>query len=284
MPAPFDANQYKATTREQWQAAAAAWNTWGETLQKWLAAATDVMLDMVHLNEGGHVLDVAAGAGHQSLQAAARVGPTGRVLATDISPNLLSYCVENTRAAGVNNVETMVADGEDLPVVTDSFDAVISRIGLIYFPDQQRALQGMHRTLRPGGWVGAIVYATAAENEFFSIPVSIIRRRAALPPPLAGQPGPFSLGEPGVIEAAFERAGFRNVSAHKVTANLLMKSAAECQQFEKDSFGALHQMLSGLDDGGRADAWAEIESALRRFEGSQGFTGPCTLIVAAGQK
>ncbi|MFO1059456.1 MAG: class I SAM-dependent methyltransferase [Dongiaceae bacterium] len=284
MATVFDAATYKNTTREQWQSAASAWNAWTPVLRSWLGPATDLMLDMAHVGAGAEVLDVAAGAGDQSLHAAARVGPKGRVLATDIAPNLLAYCAANAQAAGLANVETMVADGEDLPVPAGSFDAVISRVGLIYFPDQIKALKAMRSALRPGGWIGAIVYATADENRFFSIPVSIIRRRASLPPPQPGQPGPFSLGQSGAIEAAFERAGFRNVSAVKLVANLSMTSASECVRFERESFGALHQMLSGLDDRGKAEAWAEIEESLRSFEGPDGFAGPCTLIVAAGEK
>jgi SAM-dependent methyltransferase len=242
------------------------------------------MLDMAHVGEGAHVLDVAAGAGDQTLQAAERVGPTGQVLATDIAPNLLAHCAANARAAGLTNIKTQVADGEELPVLEASFDAVISRVGLIYFPDQRKALRAMHRALRAGGWIGAIVYASADENRFFSVPVSIIRRRASLPPPLPGQPGPFSLGQPGAIEDAFAKAGFRNISTKRISSDLAMASAAECLRFQKESFGALHQMLAGLDHHGQSEAWSEVEEALRGFEGPKGFVGPCTLIVAAGQK
>ena len=74
--------------------------------------------------------------------------------------------------------------------------------GLIYFPDQQAALTGMLRALRPGGRISAVVYSTAERNGFFAVPVGIIRRRAQLPPPAPGQPGPFSFGGPGVIHRA----------------------------------------------------------------------------------
>ena len=84
---PFDAVKYKETTREQWQAAARAWNDWGPLLRDWLGPATDIMLDMAAIGPGHRVLDVAAGAGDQTLQAAERVGPSGHVLATDISAN-----------------------------------------------------------------------------------------------------------------------------------------------------------------------------------------------------
>jgi ubiquinone/menaquinone biosynthesis C-methylase UbiE len=175
-------------------------------------------------------------------------------------------------------------DGEHLELEAESFDAVISRVGLIYFPDQQRALTGMHRVLKPGGKVAAIVYSTADKNQFFSLPVGIIRRRAQLLPPLPGQPGPFSLGSPGVLEEAFTRAGFRDVQTQVIKAPLRLPSAAECVRFERESFGALHQMLAGLTDAERQAAWEEIEQTLRTFEGPDGFEGPCELLVGVGAK
>ncbi len=67
-----------------------------------------------------------------------------------------------------------------------------------------------------------------------------------------------------------------------VPAPLRMRSAAECVQFARESFGALHQMLSGLPDTERQAAWQEIEEHLRAFEGPDGFVGPCELLVGAG--
>jgi SAM-dependent methyltransferase len=281
---PFDPIRYKETTREQWQSAARAWNDWTPLLRAWLGPATEIMLDMAKIQAGHRVLDVAAGSGDQSLQAAERVGSSGHVLATDISENILGFAAENARKAGYRNIETKVLDGEDLDVPEGAFDAVISRVGLIYFPDQQKALSGMKRALKPGGRVAAIVYSTAENNKFFSIPVSVIRRRANLPPPLPGQPGPFSLGGAGVLEETFRKAGFREVESRTVAAPVRLKTAAECVRFEKESFGALHQMLAGLDDAGREAAWREIEQELEHFQTSSGFEGPCEMIVAVGVK
>jgi SAM-dependent methyltransferase len=281
---PFDAAKYKETTREQWQTAAKAWNDWGPLLHAWLGPATEIMLDMANVGPGHRVLDVAAGAGDQTLQAAARVGPSGHVLATDISSNILAFAAENARRAGHRNIETKVLDGETLDVPEGTFDAVISRVGLIYFPDQQKALAGMKRALKPGGRVAAVVYSTPENNRFFSIPVSVIRRRANLPPPVPGQPGPFSLGGAGVLEDALRKAGFRDVESRVVPAPVRTTSAAECVRFEKESFGALHQMLAGLDEPGREAAWREIAQELAAFEGKDGFAGPCEMVVALGVK
>jgi hypothetical protein len=128
------------------------------------------------------------------------------------------------------------------------------------------------------------VYSTAEKNAFFSIPVSIIRRRAQLPPPLPGQPGPFSLGAGGVLAQALEAGGFRDVAVEAIEAPVRMASAAECVAFERESFGALHQMMATLSEADRADTWREIEEALRQFDAADGFVGPCELLVGAGRK
>ena len=280
----FDPTRYKETTREQWQAAAAAWHRWTPALQTWLGPATERMLDLAGVSVGAHVLDVAAGAGEPAITAAKRVGLTGSVLATDISANILDYAARAAQQQGVANLTTRVMDGENLDLPDNTFDVVMSRVGLIYFPDQQRALGEMRRVLKPGGRIAAMVYATAEQNRFFSIPVSIIRRRAQLPPPVPGQPGPFSLGGDGVLADSYRRTGFRDVVTESITAPVHMTSAAECVHFERESFGALHQMMSALSEAERADTWAEIERELRQFEGPGGFVGPCEMIVGVGVK
>jgi ubiquinone/menaquinone biosynthesis C-methylase UbiE len=280
----FDPVKYKKTTHAQWQDAAEAWHRWGPTLSAWLGPATEIMLDMAGITTGSRVLDVAAGAGEQTIRAARRVGPSGYVLATDIAPKILTFAEEAVGQAGLTNVETQAMDGENLDLEEGAFDSVISRVGLISFPDQHKALTGMHRVLKPGGTIAAIVYSTPENNRFFSIPVSIIRRRAQLPPPLPGQPGPFSLGSSGVLEEAFRAAGFQEVETRRVAAPLRLPSAAECVRFERESFGALHQLMAGLDATEREATWREIAHELAQYEGASGFEGPCELLVCVGVK
>ena len=123
-----------------------------------------------------------------------------------------------------------------------------------------------------------------SRNGFFSLPVSIIRRRARLPPPLPGQPGPFSLGDAEVLKKTFSNAGFREIRIETVEAPVRLGSAAECLQFEQESFGALHQMLAGLSDAQRDEAWDEIEMSLRQYEREGLFEGPCEMLIAVGTR
>jgi len=114
--------------------------------------------------------------------------------------------------------------------------------------------------------------------------VRIIRRRAALPAPLPGQPGPFSLGDPDVLAQRLKDAGFKDIQIERVDTPVRLDTALECLQFEQESFGALHQMLGGLSEAEQDDAWAEIEEALQAYEADGKFEGPCEMLVAAATK
>ena len=277
-PTAFDPAAYKETTREQWQDAAGAWHRWDPVFDRWLGDATQRMLDAAQVGEGTRVLDIAAGSGGQSLEAARRGAV---VLATDISSNILDEAAAAARAAGLAGIATRVMDGESLDVEPGSFDAAISRLGLMYLPDKLGALAAAREALRVGGRYAAIVFSEPEHNRFFSVPISIIRRNAELPPPNPGLPGPFSATNLGDL---LEQAGFHEVQVQRVEAPLRLASAAECTQLERESFGALHQMLAKLDEAAREATWAEIEVALGEFEAADGFTGPCELLVGAGTK
>ena len=93
----------------------------------------------------------------QTLMAARRVGPTGNVLATDVSASMLKVAAEAARKAGLTNVETRVMNAENLELDTDSFDAVICRNALMLFPNPAKALTEMRRVVKPGGKVAVMV-------------------------------------------------------------------------------------------------------------------------------
>ena len=134
----FDPVNYKKTTHDQWQAAAEAWYRWSDTLNKWLGKATDKMLEMAGVSTGQRVLDIAAGAGEQSIVAAKKVGPSGYVLATDISANILEFAKEMAHRAGLQNIETKVMDGENLVLEDETFEPSYQEWGLFIFPISKR--------------------------------------------------------------------------------------------------------------------------------------------------
>ena len=242
------------------------------------------MFDPAGIHTGDHVLDVAAGSGAQTILVAKRVGPTGFVLATDISPQMLAFAKTEIQHAGLTNVETQVMDGQNLDLAEESFDAVICRGGLEFFPEPEKGLASMRHVVKPGKKVAVVIFSATDKCPFVAIPASIIRERAQVEPPPPGAPGLFSLAKPGLLQEVYERAGFRDVQVVPVTTHLHLSSTAECVRFVQDVGGPVVQMIAHLSDAERQEAWNEVEQALCRYEGPSGFEAPCEFLVGVGTK
>ena len=281
---PFDAAKYKNAQREQWNKDGAAWRRWNPTLDRWYGEPTRRMLDLARIRPGQRILDVAAGAGEPAVSAAERVGPHGYVLATDLSEGIVELARQVVLERGLAQVETRAMDGEALDLPAASFDAVLCRLGLMYMPHPVTALREWRRVLKEGGRVAVVVFSTPDRNPWGAVPASIIRRRAQLPPPAPGQPGPFSLGDPGVLEDAFRRAGFAQPEVHAVPVPHRAARAAEYVRVAREAFGGFNAMMAQLSPPEREAAWNEIEASMRSFESHGGFEAPGECLVAAATK
>jgi SAM-dependent methyltransferase len=280
----FDAAAYKNAQRAQWNKDGAAWRRWNPALDRWYGEATRQMLDVARLQPGQRVLDVAAGAGEPAATAAERVGPGGYVLATDISEGIVELAHQVARERGLMQVDARAMDGEALDLPDVSFDAVLCRLGLMYMPHPVAALREWRRVLNAGGRVAVIVFSTPDRNAWGALPASIIRRRAHLPPPVAGQPGPFSLGDPGVLEGIFRQAGFADPEVRTVPIPHRMASAAEYVRLAREAFGGFNAMMAHLPPEERESVWNEVEIAMRRFESAEGFEAPGECLVGAATR
>jgi SAM-dependent methyltransferase len=280
----FDAAKYKNAQREQWNQDGAAWLRWTPTLDRWYGAATRQMLDLARVQPGQRVLDVAAGAGEPALSAAERVGAGGYVLATDISEGIVALALQAARERGLGQVDARAMDGEKLDLPDAAFDAVLCRLGLMYMPHPGVALREWRRALKPGGRVAVAVFSTPDRNPWGAVPASIIRRRAQLPPPVAGQPGPFSRGGPGVLEALFRDAGFADVEVRAVPVPHGAARAADYVQVAREAFGGFNAMMVHLSAPERESVWNEVEASMRRFETPAGFEAPGECLVGAATK
>ena len=286
MNAPvFDAEKFKAATREQWDKHAKGWNDKSADIRQWLRDPTDAMLEMAAIKPGARVLDVAAGAGDQTLDIAKRVGPSGYVLATDLSPAILEFTKANTLRAGYRNVETLAVDGENLDVAEAAFDAAVCRLGLMFFPDPGKGLRQIFRALKPGGMACTMVFSSPDKNPCVAILLATALKHAGLPPRDPYQPGGLlSLGKAGLIDELFQNAGFSRVATTRLSAPFRLRSVNDYLDFIRTSASPIQQLLGRLDDNAKNAAWAEIEEKLSAFNTADGWEGPNELLLTVGRR
>jgi SAM-dependent methyltransferase len=169
------------------------------------------LVELAGVTPGARVLDVATGLGEPAISAARAVGPRGRVVGVDFSPGMLARAGERVRAAGLANVELLEQDAHALDLEDASFDAAVSRWGLMLLLDPPLALREIRRVLRPGARLAAAVWAGADEVPFIALPGRVARAVLGTDPPAPDAPGPFRYGEPGALAAVVATAGFASV-------------------------------------------------------------------------
>ena len=266
-----------------WTGAAAGWTKWEPVHNKALADASQRMLDLAGVTTGSRVIDIACGAGDQSLAAARRAGPTGYVLATDIAQPMLDFVRSQALSADLGNISTHACPAEALPQDQAQFDAAICRLGLMLLPDPVAAVEAVYNILRPQGRFGALVFAPADKNPAHSEPVVIFSRHANKALKSTG-PGLFSFSDPARLIALFEAAGFSDVSLQTIDTTLSLRSVDEMIQMIREAFGDVRVIIADQPQPVQDAAWAEARRLLARFETSEGFAAPCQVHVIGGRK
>ena len=267
-----------------WSKASDAWDRWGWSLQRQYGAATEKMLDMASVTTGCHIIDIAAGPGYQTIQAAKKVGPSGTVLGVDLSAEMLAIARRNIDAQRLTNVAFKQADAATLEGVRLGFDGAICRLSLMIFSDPLAALKSAHTVLKPGGKLSVMVFSSPARNTFLSQPERIIRKRLGLSPPSPDQPGLFKLAKPETLERLFCDAQFRDFQCEFVEAPQLLSSSKEHVLFLQQASRALIELMNDAGEHTQRSIWREIEEAASAFDEQNGFVGPCEVILAAAAK
>jgi SAM-dependent methyltransferase len=268
--------------REQWDRAAPGWARWEPVVGRWTRRITEQMLDAAAVGTGSRVIDIASGAGDQSVAAARRVGPGGLVVATDISPAMIGFVEEQARAGGFGQMRAAVSSADDLRVEGAPFDAAICRLGLMLLPDRAAAVAAVSRVLRPGGRFAAVVVGPPEANPFLARPLGILRRHADAPPPPTDGPGIFALADTDRLAALLASAGFADVTVTSVDETLEMPSAADAVQMIQDAFGVYRAIIASQSEAVRDAAWAEVRSTLEAMESAEGLRSPARFHLVAG--
>jgi SAM-dependent methyltransferase len=227
------------------------------------------LVEIAELQPGASVLDVGGGYGEPSLTAAGVVGPRGRVVCTDISPEMLAVARERAADAGLVNVEFVTRDAEELEFDEESFDAVLSRATLMFLPDVAGTLKRLRGFLKPGGRLAASVWGPQPLVQF-SAAFPVVVSELGLPSPPPGQPGAFALSDPDRLVELMSKAGFRDVATGTVSVMFETDSPEQYTEFIRDVAPQLTTLLGDQPTAVQNRVWEKVTNAYRRFESDDG--------------
>lgn len=268
--------------RKNWEAAAPGWAKWEHAFATNFYQATDALIDMAGIRPGMRVLDIACGAGSQSIQAAKRVGSKGKVVASDMSSTMLGHVRQNAARANLENIETLECAADELPETLPAFDAAISRLGLMLFPSPAKALEAVRNVLKPGARFAAMVFTTPANNPLLAQPMAILLRHAGEPAPVG--PGLFALGGNGILENLIKDSGLTSVETKTMRVWFVLPGARDALQILQEAAGAYRAVVANLSDEAKSKAWDEVHEYLKQFESGSGFEAELEVIVGSGAR
>ncbi len=197
------------------------WNS-PRTMKFWRAAEggiaglTAPLLNALQPAPGERMMDVGCGGGLSTIAVAQAVGPTGHVVGADISEELLGLSRERATAANVPNISFVSADVQVADVPGGPFDAVLSRLGVMFFGDPVAAFANIRRHMKPGARLVFICFQDFKANGWFPSEI-LAKYEPARPPSRFLPPSPFALGDRTATEGYLREAGFNGASFEAIS-------------------------------------------------------------------
>ena len=222
----------KEQQTRHWNAVAGGWAAWLAWTERSFLSVTECVADRAGWAPGVRVLDLACGAGYPALAAAVRVSPGGKVIASDLAPEMTEVAAAAAAAAGITNIEFRTMDAEQLEIEDASVDSVTNVYGLMFCPDPLRAVREAHRVLRPGGRIAIVTWDERSKSSFFSVITPVAAKHLSLAEPAPGVPGPFRFSSPAELDSMMRTVGFEDVRVESRSMPLELDSADQyCQMF-----------------------------------------------------
>jgi ubiquinone/menaquinone biosynthesis C-methylase UbiE len=272
-PSIIDPERYKAGQRQGWDSVSSGWQKWWKTIEVGGGKVSRRLIELAEIKEGYKVLDIATGIGEPSITAAHQVGKSGRVLAIDISPEMLSIAKKRAVSFGVQDIiEFREGDTETIELPISTFDAALCRFGLMFLPDLETGLSNIYRSLKEGGRFSAAVLGSSDKVPFISLALNIVIRETNSPPPPANTPGPFSLSDENFLKGSFVKSGFEDVTIEKLNMNFDFESAEAFTNFVCETVAPIESVLSNQSQERRTEILKAItdESANRYGNNTSG--------------
>jgi len=267
-----------------WAAVAPHWRSFAEYADGRAAEVTAMLLDRTDPQPGERVLELACGAGGTGLAAAARVGPSGHVVLSDLVPQMTTIAADRAAELGLTNTSSCELDLQRIDRPDADFDVVLCREGLMFTPDPGAALAEIGRVLRPAGRVGLAVWGSRERNPWLGVVFDVVTAETGQPVPPPGIPGPFALSDQRRLEQLLREAGFVDVTVTAHPCPMVDHSFDVWWARTCSLAGPLAARLANLTDTQRASLRERAREAAHPYETPNGLSFPGLALVASGRR
>jgi ubiquinone/menaquinone biosynthesis C-methylase UbiE len=269
----------------RWSGAAPFWEKHREMIRQMFAPVTRALVEEGLIGRGHAVLDIATGPGEPALDVAALVGPQGRVAGIDLVPEMVAAARRASDRLAFRNTQFDVALADHLPFAADTFDAVISRFGVMFFPSPVDAVREILRVLKPGKKLALAVWHLAEKNPFFYTTSRIIEGYIDSPPLAPDAPDAFRFASPGKLRNILAEAGAMAPSERLLQFTIQAPISVEdfwtlrCEMSEK-----LREAIAMLSAGQLAEVKRQSIEALRGYSIDGGISFPAEVLIVSGTR
>jgi ubiquinone/menaquinone biosynthesis C-methylase UbiE len=284
MKSEMSTNQGDAVLRE-WRESAGYWKKHSGTIHTMLSPVTGALIEEAEIVAGQSVLDVAGGAGEPSLTIAEMVGPTGLVTCTDAVAEMVVTAQNEGQRRGLTNVLFKQCSADSLPFESESFDATVSRLGAMFFPDPPAALRDMLRVTKSGGAISLVVWGKSELNPFSYLITNVVARYCDVAPADPNAPGAFRFAQPGALAGLLSDAGAINVKERVL--KFQIAAAISLEQFwemRSETSEILREKLATLSPPQAELLAQEAQEAVREFFANNEMSIPAQMIIVTARK
>jgi SAM-dependent methyltransferase len=268
-----------------WNGAAPFWEKHREIIRHMFAPVTQALVEDGLIGAGHAVLDIATGPGEPALSVAALVGPKGKVVGVDPVPQMVAAARRATDNLGLGNTEFEVASADHLPFLADTFDAVISRFGVMFFPSPADAVREILRVLKPGRKLALAAWHFVEKNPFFYTLQRVVERYVDSPPAAPDAPDAFRFARPGKLRDLLGQAGVTAPSERLLQFTIDAPISVEdfwTMRYEiSEKFREKVAMLSTEQ---LAEVRRQSLESLRAYSTDRGMSFPAQVLIVSGTK
>jgi SAM-dependent methyltransferase len=268
----------------QWTESAPYWEKHRDLIRDMFVPVTQALIKDAAITAGSQVLDVAMGPGEPALSIAELVGPAGKVVGTDLVPAMVEAARNEAQRRGLRNTSFEVV-AERLPFPANTFDAVVSRFGIMFFPSPLDSLRDWLRVLKPGGRIAAAVWHSADKNPFFHVVGQVVEKYVASSPPAPDAPDAFRFATPGKLQAVLSEAGVAQISERML--RFAIEAPISVEDFwtiRTEISEKLRTKIAGLPKEQVTSLKREVIEALRAYSSGGGVSFPAEVLILSGRK